>query len=126
MKKYKAIQIMLLIFLTMNAALAQRSNVDPKQAAKEQTEKMKTSLNLSADQLSQVEQINLEAAEKMAAIRSNGLADRRAVRDELEAVGQERDQQLIEVLNDEQLATWSKLRAEAKQNRTGKRGTRNN
>ena len=117
---------MLLIFLTMNAALAQRSNVDPKQTAKEQTEKMKTSLNLSADQLSQVEQINLEAAEKMAAIRSNGIADRRTVRNELEAVGQERDQQLMKILDDEQLAAWSKLRAEANQNRTGKRGTRNN
>ena len=107
--------------LTINAFAQQgggrgRGNMDPKQMAERQTQLMKDTLNLTADQIPKVEALNLEYANKMKDIRDKVDGDREAMRDAIMPIMKEKDVELKAILTGEQ---WTKLvavREEAREN----------
>lgn len=92
-----------------------RSNMDPKEMAKRQTDQMKASLELTAEQLPKVEALNLKYAEKMDAVRANAQGDRDAMRSAMMPLRAEKDKELKELLTVEQ---WDKLLAVRKEARS--------
>lgn len=99
-----------------------RGNMDPKEMAKRQTDKMKEELDLTAEQLPKVEALNLMYAEKMKVARDASDGDREAMRDSIRPMMKEKDVALKEILTADQ---WTKLEAwrkEARENGRRRRG----
>lgn len=99
-----------------------RGNMDPKEMAERQTNQMKETLVLTADQLPKVEALTLKYAEKMKVARDEADGDRESMRSTMMALMKEKDVTLKEILTADQ---WTKLEAwrkEARENGRRRRG----
>jgi hypothetical protein len=81
--------------------------------ASKMTEWMKTNLNLTADQLSKVQELNMKYAVKMDSLRNSGLEkqDRFAA---MKTDSESRDSELKGILTSEQYATYQEKKKEMK------------
>ncbi len=92
------------------------ANFDPKAMADRQTQLMKDSLDLSADQLSKVEVINLKYTREMAAIREANQGDRETIRAKMQELRPKQEKELQAVLNPDQWSEYVRIRQAMRQN----------
>ncbi|MCK5209439.1 MAG: hypothetical protein KAI29_19210 [Cyclobacteriaceae bacterium] len=97
-------------------------NMDPKEMAERQTNQMKETLSLTADQLPKVEALNLKYAEKMKVARDETDGDRESMRSTMMAMGKEKDIELKNILTAEQHTKWQEWRKEAREKGRQRRG----
>jgi Spy/CpxP family protein refolding chaperone len=126
MKKSISLIATIFMLLIFNASvIAQqgqgrgRGNMDPEEFAKRQTTQMKESLELTAEQLSEVEKLNLEYAEKMKEAREQAGDDREAMRSAMMEMVKAKDVKMKKILTAEQ---WTKFEAERKERMQNRRG----
>jgi hypothetical protein len=88
--------------------------------AKQQTEEMKANLDLTADQLTKVEAINLKYAKKMSEMFEQGPpADFEAMRAKMEENQKAKRAELEKVLNADQLKEYDQMQEERRRNGPG-------
>lgn len=86
---------------------------DPQQMAERQTAHMTDALKLTPQQRSSVQTINLKYAQQRKSLfEANRDADREAMRPKMDALQQQQDAELDQVLTADQRATWQKVKAE--------------
>jgi Spy/CpxP family protein refolding chaperone len=90
-------------------------NMTPEERAKQQTEMMKTQLNLTPAQEPKVNAINLKYAKKMQEARNT--TDTAARRKSFESLNKQKDAELKTVFTAEQFKTYQKLIEEIKAHR---------
>lgn len=124
-----AAPILVMIIFTFDAFAQQGQggrgrgyNMDPKEMAERQTNQMKETLVLTADQLPKVEALNRKYAEKMKAARNEADGDRESMRSTMMAMGKEKDVELKNILTAEQYTKWEEWRREARENGRQRRG----
>ncbi|HEX9935121.1 MAG TPA: hypothetical protein VGB38_07995 [bacterium] len=78
----------------------------PEERAKRQTEMMKTELNLDDAQTANVDSINLQYQNEMAALREKFLDDRQGMREAMQSLRDEQSTALKAVLTPEQTKLW--------------------
>lgn len=92
----------------------------PEEMAGWETGQMKSELNLSADQLTKVEAINLKYAKKMGEMFQQGPpSDFDEMMKKMEAIQQEKRTELAKVLNADQLKKYDAMMAERRQHGPG-------
>ena len=97
-------------------------NMEPKEMAKRITNQMKETLVLTADQLPQIEKLNLKYAEKMNEARDKADGDRESMRSTMMAMMKEKDVELKNILTSEQFTKWEEWRKEAREKGRQRRG----
>lgn len=97
---------------------AQSTNDKAKEVAAKQTEWMKENLNLTQDQLPEIETLNLEYAQKWTEVQK--LESRRSKWQKAKSLSEEKDGKLKNILTEEQYKTYQakkeELRKTAKEN----------
>ncbi len=120
--------ILLVISLSIfacNFASRQPRQWSPKDMAERQTQMMNEQLNLSEQQLKQVESINLNMAKEFENLRNESDGDREKMRILRNDLMTRKNQKLEEVLTTEQFERYLMLEEErAKEMRNGRRGER--
>ena len=124
---YSYHRFFVLLIFTINVFAQQgggqgRGNMDPKEIAERQTNQMKETLNLTAEQLPKIEALNLKYAEKMKAARDEAAGDRESMRSTMRAMMQEKDVPLKEILTAEQWTKLEEWRKEARESGQRRRG----
>jgi len=113
----------LVLTLSILFAMALVVNAQPPSAeemAKRQTDEMKASLNLTADQLTKVEAINLKYAKKMSEMFAQGPpSDFDEMRSRMEENQKARRAELEKVLNADQLKKYDQMQEERRRNAPG-------
>jgi protein CpxP len=118
----------ILLFFFISPSFAQqgggdRRNMDPKEMAERQTNQMKESLKLSAEQIPKVEALNLQYAEKIKVARDEAGDDRESMRSTMMEMMKEKDVEMKKILTAEQWTKFEADRKERMQNRgRGRRG----
>jgi len=112
MKMNMSIIIGMLLISTVSFGQGRR--MDPEEMAKRNTAMMKDSLDLTSDQLTKVEAINLEAATKMNKAFEEASGDRESMRATMGKLNEETNDKLKVVLTEEQ---WNKYEIIAEQRR---------
>ncbi len=100
----------------------QREKLEPEEMAKRQTTQMKESLDLTEEQLTKVEALNLKYAEKMETLRDEAKADREATRNAMKPIREEKDAELKALLTTEQYEKLVTLRKDSQPKRGKGRG----
>jgi len=93
--------------------------MDPEELAERQTTQMKESLELTAEQLPNVEKLNLEYAGKMKEARDQAGDDREAMRSTMTEMMKEKDVKMKKILTADQ---WTKFEADRKERIQNRRG----
>jgi hypothetical protein len=114
MKKIVFTAIVLLSMSTFIFAQGPARNFSPEEIAKRNTERMKTELKLTDDQVVKVDSINLTLAKKQAELFQNGKEDRLKMRENAQKLTAEREAAYEEVLTKEQLDAYKKSAQERK------------
>ena len=92
----------------------------PEEMAKMETEQMKSSLNLSGDQLTRVEAINLKYAQKMGEMFQQGPpSDFAEMQKKMEEIQKAKRADLEKVLTPDQLKTYDQMMEERMKNMPG-------
>ncbi len=99
-----------------------RMQMSAKEMAKKQTDWMKGFLDLTKEQLTQIEKINLKYAEKLQAQRQSAMGNRDTMQSLMTKLTREKDEELKKVLTEDQYALLAKKRKETVQNRRGGMG----
>lgn len=114
MKWFKALLIIALLGFTVTA-LAQnrrggngRGEMSAEDMAKRQTERMKTELNLTAEQEVKIQAINMKYAEQQVAKRDEKKEKRREMETAQQAVMDQKDAEIKALLTPEQLTKYEK------------------
>ena len=120
---------LVLFFFSFSPSFAQqgggdRRNMDPKEMAERQTNQMKESLELTAEQLPKVEALNLKYAEKFKVARDEAGDDRESMRDTIMGIIKEKDVEMKKILTADQWTKFNKERKERMQNRGSGGGRR--
>jgi len=102
------------ILLISTVSFGQGRRMDPEEMAKRNTAMMKDSLDLTSDQLTKVEAINLEAAAKMNKAFEEASGDRESMRATMGKLNEETNDKLKVVLTEEQ---WNKYEIIVEQRR---------
>ncbi len=106
--KKTGIAVLMLIFLSMNFVMAQRgTKMSPEQMAKKQTEHMQAELNLTAEQVPQVEAINLKYIELMRDAKKSGL-ERQDMMFKMKELSDDKKKEMKAVLTKEQFKKYKK------------------
>jgi Spy/CpxP family protein refolding chaperone len=109
MKKFFVIVVC--IVATLAGATAQqqggRNFGTPEERSKNQTARLDSLVNLTADQKGKIEAINLDLSKKMDDAFRNAQGDRDAMRSKMEEITTERDKQYKAILTDEQYKKYS-------------------
>jgi hypothetical protein len=82
----------------------------------ERTQQMNEVLNLTADQMKKIQQIYVEADERMARIREDSQESRVAMRDTMRAIRHETDELIEQVLNMDQIEKFEQYKQERRRN----------
>jgi len=109
--------LFLFTFLLALIANAQRGNMDPEEMAKRNTDAMKERLELNDDQLKKVEAINLETSKKMSEVFASASGSREAMREEMMAIDEEKDEALKPILTEDQWKEYEKMKEEQAEQR---------
>jgi hypothetical protein len=123
----KAIMIslgMALIAISVFAQQGPPKNMQTaEERAKQNTERLKTELALTADQEKKVQEINLASAKKMDEIFKNSQGDRDAAREKIKVVKADQDKQIKALLTADQIKKYdaliAKMEAERQQKHQG-------
>ena len=91
---------------------AQQRGGTPQEMANRQTEWMKTELKLTAEQVTQVEAINLSIAKERAAMMEKAGGDFGSIRDDMQKLNEKTEAELTKVLTQEQLEAYKKQAAQ--------------
>lgn len=103
------------ITLLTTAALAQdKKRENPEARGEKRAEKMKAELALSDAQAEELKKIDAERAEKFKSMRAEMKAERSKHWEEMKAVNEAYDAQVVALLNEEQQARYATLKAERK------------
>ena len=116
----KRILLTIACLLVVSATMfAQRGNTQrtPEENAKRTTERMKTELNLTAEQVAPVDSINLVFAKAQAKLMEKANGDFASVRDDMQKLNALRLKAYEKVLTDEQIEAYKKMMAERMRNR---------
>jgi len=116
----KRILLTIACLLVVSATMfAQRGNNQrtPEENAKRTTERMKTELNLTAEQVAPVDSINLVFAKAQAKLMEKANGDFASVRDDMQKLNALRVKAYEKVLTDEQIEAYKKMMAERMRNR---------
>jgi len=119
MNTIKASALMLMGLLITSSAYAQPARMDPQQMAKKQTELMKKELDLSEEQLTQIEDLNTTSADQMKELRTQRQNQRTAAREQMIALRDQREEKLKEILSDDQWTSWVEVRQELRRTHRG-------
>ncbi len=95
-----------------------------REARDNRLEELQKRLNLSDEQVSKIEPIMAAAREKMQELRQNSSGDRQEMRSGMQAIFQERDQKIKEILTDAQKAEYDKYLQEQREQMRQQRGQR--
>ena len=118
---------LLVLSMTVSAQPGQgRQQRTPEESAKQYTETLKTQLNLTAKQVTQVEPINLEYAKAAAKLRENSQGDFASMREPMQKLEDKRVDAFAKILTDEQLQAYKKYLADRPQRGPGQGGQRRN
>jgi len=108
---------MLFMIMSMVSVLAQgqwgNSNATPEERATQMTERMKTSLKLTDDQVAKVQAANLQMTKDMAAARESG----EDMRTSMQSVMEKYNAALEKILTPEQFKTYQDNRRQQRSNR---------
>ena len=123
-----AIVCLFVVSLTVSAQQGQgnRQRLTPEESAKQLTETLKTELNLTAEQVTQVQEINLDYAKEFAKLRENANGDFSSLREPMQKLEEKRVAAYEKVLTDEQLQAYKKFMEERRQRGPGQGGGRRN
>ena len=114
--------VLLGLMIISSVTFAQR-RPDPQAMAARQTEKMKTELALDNTQYASVKSINEDFANRQAALRDSTTLSREEKREQMRALGTEKNEALKKVLTADQNTKWDDYRAKQMEHRKrGKRG----
>jgi len=118
--KTRKISILFIAFMAITTILAAQPNITAEEKAKMETEWMKTDLNLDETTALNVESINLKYATKrkemMQEMRnSGGEPDREAMRETMQTLNEEKNNELKLVLTQEQYIKYLELAPERNQ-----------
>ena len=94
-----------------------RPRRSPQEMADNQTQRLSKDLNLSADQLTKVQQILTARAQEMQALRADGSA--RPTREQMQANRAKYNDQLKQVLTPDQFAKYTTMQANRRQHGPG-------
>jgi Spy/CpxP family protein refolding chaperone len=97
-----------------------------REARNNQLAELQKRLNLTDEQIAQIEPIMTNAREKMQELRQNSSGDRREMRSQIRAIIQERDQKIEEILTDSQKAEYDKYIQEQREQIMNRREPRRN
>lgn len=118
--------VMLFGVITLNAQNRDgQRNFDPKERAKQTTERLKEALDLNSDQEKKVYEINLKGNEKMAKMREEMQASGggfEGMREKMGEMREEQNKEMKKVLTDAQWKKYEKYLEEQRANRGQGRG----
>jgi uncharacterized protein YpuA (DUF1002 family) len=127
-EKMKKIVLVIACMLVVSATMfAQRGNNQrtPEENAKRMTDRMKTELNLTPEQITPVDSINLVFAKAQAKLMEKANGDFASVRDDMRKLGALRIEAYEKVLTKDQIDAYKKMMEERMRNRgQGERGNR--
>lgn len=120
-----ALALMMLATVSMYAQPGggRGGRMNPEQMAERQATMMQDSLLLSDDLTAEVENVLMVYAKKMQEARSNAQGDRESMRETMQTLRSEQNEELQAMLGDEKWAKWETIQAEMMKNR-GQRGQR--
>ena len=107
------------LLVVSGAMFAQGGNNQrtPEENAKRMTERMKTELNLTAEQIAPVDSINLVFAKAQAKLMEKANGDFASVREDMQKLSALRIEAYEKVLTDEQIEAYKKMMADRMRNR---------
>jgi len=120
MKKFVFV-IVCLFIVSMTVSAQQFNQRTPEENAKRMTERMKTELNLTPEQVAPIDSINLVFAKAQAKLIEKANGDFASVQEDMKKLNALRLEAYAKVLTDEQLEAYKKFIAERMRNR-GNRG----
>ncbi|MDR1738574.1 MAG: DUF4890 domain-containing protein [Candidatus Symbiothrix sp.] len=112
MKKSVFTALLLCASTMIFAQPGQRGQVNPEEMAKRQTERMKTELKLSDEQVVLVDSINVAYAKKQAELFQSSGDDREAMREKMMALNTEKNKAIEAVLTEEQVKKFKESNAQ--------------
>jgi periplasmic protein CpxP/Spy len=109
------------LFLVTITSSAQHQRPSAEDMAKRETESMKAKLDLSAEQLTSVEALNLKYAKKMDEMFQQGKpgGNREEMESKMKEIETQKRDELAKVLNTEQLKKYDELVADRHKNKPG-------
>jgi len=114
----KLLFVVVCSFAISGFALAQPgNNRTPEESAKLMTDRMKTELNLTPEQIAPVDSINLVFAKAQAKLREKANGDFSLIREDMQKLGALRIEAYEKVLTDEQIQAYKKWVEERRRNR---------
>jgi len=122
MKKLLFAIVCLCAALTVSAQPGGGNQRTPEENAKRATERMKTELNLTPEQVAPVDSINLVFAQARAKLFEKANGDFASVREDMQKLNALQLEAYGKVLTDDQLATYKKLMEERRQRGPGGQG----
>lgn len=110
----KHLGIAALLICTFTFARAQEGQMpSPEARASKMTEWMKTNLNLTADQVSKVQDLNMKYAVKMDSLKNSSL-DKQNKYDVMKSEGETKDNEMKSILTADQYKTYQEKKQEMK------------
>ena len=98
--------------------------LSPEERAARHTSRLIGELELDEDQALQVEELNLMFTEKMMEMRGEARGDREAMRERMQAIQAERNEEFQAILSEDQYARFLELEEEARARMRERRGGR--
>ncbi len=115
MKSKTLILAIVCVFSTLAYSQKPNNTATAEQRATKMTAKMKTDLDLSASQETQVKQINMDAAKRNDEITKQSKAQQESTKTQIQNSESKRDNELQKVLTPEQFSKYTQLKTEKKQ-----------
>ncbi|MCU0436849.1 MAG: hypothetical protein MUC49_02980 [Raineya sp.] len=106
--------LILMITFCGFGAMAQNTATTPEQRAMVMTERMDKQANFTPEQKAQVQSINLEAAQKLQAVRQDvqaGTISQVVAKERRQSINKERETKILAVLTPEQRAKYNNMQA---------------
>ena len=111
-------KILMVVFFLISFVYAR-----PRMSADDMLEKMKSNLSLTQEQYDQIKPIMEEYISKRSEVMENlrsEVKDRSEIRNEMEALNKDRDEQLSIILDADQMNKWNELQKEMRKERQGR------
>ena len=118
MKRIMFFTVCLFVIATTAFAQQQRGGT-PEENAKRQTERLTTELKLTAQQVPQVEAVNLSMAKERAQLMEKAGGNFASVQDDMQKLNAKTEEALSKILTKEQLDAYKQLQATQRQRQGG-------
>jgi len=122
MKKLLFAFVCLCVALTVSAQQGGGNQRTPEENAKRTTERMKSDLNLTPEQVAPVDSVNLVFAQARAKLIEKANGDRASIRDDMQKLNALQLEAYGKVLTADQLATYKKQMEDRRQKAQGGQG----